>query len=301
MNKWDSLAEEYVRDILSDYFCNRVSCNKSSSIVSDAADLKTAHSEEHIKNFISQCKVHDDDYLIFRIFDNSDTCIIDAGANWGVSVASFRTIGVKSRIFSFEANIINKPCLELVQSITNHHQFEIIGLSDSPGQLDFFVPLYNNIPITALCTAAHNPDPISMAKNIINHIRANWTPDGMFELGIYSFSTKVKSLDEFIGDSDTYLSKYPIVGYKIDVEGLEGRVLVGSTNMLIRHQPLIMVEGANRDPLVRTVMGELGYLFANRTGNVLELFDGIGGKANGFFLHKDRLSEYRDSGILIRP
>ena len=60
-----------------------------------------------------------------------------------------------------------------------------------------------------------------------------------------------------------------------------------------------MTEGGNRFDGLPDFMANLGYLYAENKGGALVLIEGIGTSIIGFFVHKDNLSEYQSSGILI--
>ena len=84
----------------------------------------------------------------------------------------------------------------------------------------------------------------------------------------------------------------------LDVEGHEAAVLKGAQATLEYHKPLILLEGANRDPAVLDTLKPLGYVFADLHGDACVLDDQMSMKVNGFFLHSSKLDHYRQIGLL---
>ncbi|MCG2582834.1 FkbM family methyltransferase [Massilia sp. TS11] len=297
VKKFDERAEAFVGVIFDDYYAGSKSAEKY--IQHDWTAIKFEPPAAWLRDtYLHQGHVHDEDLRIFRCFNDPETCVIDVGANWGYSVTSLWAVGVQAKIFSFEVNPMNRDCLDVIRNFApDRYDFDIVGLGDHTNTLKFVIPLCNNIPIAALCSASSAPNTHHLARNVVSHMRT-YCRDDDIDVGIFTYTTEVRSLDSYIAGSACSFLKGPIAAIKIDVEGLESKVLAGSVLTLSQHKPLIMLEGANRDPEVRAIMQSLGYLFANRDGDKLVLHEEISGNVNGFFVHKNLLNSYRDLGIL---
>ena len=253
-----------------------------------------------VPDMLSRDSLHDEDYVVFRGFDDPQSLILDVGANWGYSVSSIEASGAKSGIVSFEAIPMYRPCLAAVSELRSQpYHFFMTALSDEPGELIFTIPVVNNLALSALTTAAEHPHLPGIVSNVVNHIR-QWMSDvEKFNYHLVSFRVPVQRLADVISANPNQFEGRRVVAIKIDVEGMEFPVLRGAEQVLLAHQPLIMAEGgASNDPLIQYLLG-LGYLVAQREGSSLSIPSTIDPtRINGFFVHRNQLEAYRGQGIL---
>lgn len=293
LDKEDPELHLKIMHILDDYFSKK----DTAALINqkDHCDIIFEPPEQYVIKHIEKKEIHDADYVIFRIFNNENDVILDIGANWGYSVASMWAVGVRGKIISFEANQMNEKCLNSIsKSFPDKYQYFIQGLSDCNKIISFAAPVYNGTIISALCTAKEDPSTYCMASNINDHIRLySQSQERYFDFGLIRFQAFVTSLDEFLLKNATLVKDRSVSAIKIDVEGLEYEVLRGSSQLLIKDKPLILAEGANRAPGLNELMAGLGYLFAERQGDILVLNDGIGSQCNGFFIHAEKIPEYK--------
>jgi len=241
-------------------------------------------------------KPHDDDYQILRIFDDSETVILDIGSNWGYSVGSIWCCGALAKIISFEANPLFRPCLEEIKRLRSpQYDYAITALSNHSGQVNFVVPVMNDQAISALATAAEvNPTPLAEATEL--HLK-EWRKDQtQIELHLARFDAPATTLDQLLSSQPQLCEDKPIVAIKIDVEGLEFQVMQGSEKNIKQWSPLIMTENPNRTNGMTEWLESLGYRYAERQGSQLVMKNDITAN-NGFFLHESRLSFYFDRGL----
>lgn len=253
-----------------------------------------------VPDMLERDSMHDADYVIFRVFQNPGSLILDIGANWGYSVSSIESSGAKSGIVSFEAIPMYRPCLAAIAELRpkKYHYF-MTALSDSTSELIFTIPVINNQGLSALTTAAEKPNIESMVGNIVTHIRL-WMPEVEgFQYRLVSFRVPVQRIDDVVIANPVVFDGRDIVAIKIDVEGMEFPVLRGAEDLLSSHRPLIMAEDAAQNVSLVHYLSGLGYLMAERDGSTLRLADraSVSG-VNGFFIHRDKLEQYRDLGIL---
>lgn len=244
-------------------------------------------------------KIHDEDYSILSYLKNDNSIVLDIGANWGYSAGAFIKLGVRSKIVSFEViSSFGDVLEELKKTYPDKFHYFINGLGDAVGELRFVVPVVNGVVSSGLCSAYESPNLPCLARNIITAIEANPALGDELILQFYEFTGQVCPLDLLVpnGLPESY-KQLPIEAIKIDVEGLECRVLSGGRSLLGVHKPLILAEGANRTLGISDLMDSLGYIYAERYCNKLRQYKGMGNNSNGFFLHSDRLNYYRDLGI----
>jgi len=261
--------------------------------------VRLDESPDDIPEMLSRSQPHDDDYIIFGCFQDSENVILDIGANRGYSVGSLRAVGSRSKIVSFEAIPLYRGCLRaILESCPNNYGYIMTALSNRRDRLKFVMPVVNGHAITALASASQHPHLESVANNIRHHIQ-EWLPgNDDINLTFCEFEVQSDRLDSIINRHPELFSDCAIDALKVDVEGLETEVLQGAEKTLRSHQPLIMSESGNRPEGLQQLMTSLGYEYAERSGDKLEFIKGMGMASNGFFVYKDKIGEYQSRGII---
>lgn len=254
---------------------------------------------DYISEMLTRERPHDEDYIIFRVFSDFDSIILDVGANWGYSVGSLRSVGVSSAIVSFEAIPLYAGCLQKIKDLNKgEYNFLMTALSSQRGVLKFTVPVVNDLALTALTSASRNPHIESLVNNI-HHFIVHWMPGiENVDLKFCQFEVPVEMLDSVVDARADIFSDREVSAMKIDVEGLEFEVIRGGESVLRRDCPLIMTEGGNRREGMREFMSSLGYLYCERSGDKICPVPGLGSASNGFFAHTSKLDFYEGRGIL---
>jgi FkbM family methyltransferase len=253
-----------------------------------------------IRDMLARPNVHDRDYFLLSYLNKENSIILDIGANWGYSAGAFKKIGVKSKIVSFEVipgftSVLN----ELKSVYPESYDYHIVGLGDHEATMPFWCPVVNNFAESALCSADYAPNLKCLTDNILTFIGSASAISGdNLCLQILEFTSQIHRLDNVIPNKlPIDWHALPIEAIKIDVEGLECRVLSGGHDLINRFKPLILAEGGNRTAGIADLMDGYGYIYADNINGVLMKNDGIGSSVNGFFLHRERLSEYQSHGI----
>lgn len=145
----------------------------------------------------------------------TDLIIFDIGANSGQSVKFFSSIFNKAKIYAFEASpttykFLTKYNSSLIKTFN-------IGISDKTNRLIFYECVLGEV------SSFEKPDISSSYFRMKSKILLT-RPENMFN----EVNIEVMSLDSFIAKED--LPKIDIL--KIDVEGHEFKVLLGSENTL---------------------------------------------------------------------
>jgi len=189
---------------------------------------------------------HDKDYLGLKIlFKNKkifNGSFIDIGANTGSSILSFRSMGFKNVIYSFEPNffLFNKYLKKLKKNDRNIKIFNN-ALGDNNKPLIFYTPCIKKKYIHYFS---------SFNQDYVKSSMRNTFPDQKFKF--QKNKIKVKKLDNF------YFNK-KIDLIKIDTEGHDLQVLKGGKKTIKRYKPIFLIE-YNRE-LFFKICEELGKNF----------------------------------------
>jgi len=255
--------------------------------------------EFSIDYMLAHPQMHDEDFTVFRKFNNEFDLILDIGANAGYSAGSIWASGAKSKVTSFEpVPIYHKGLEKLRCAQTGAFDFRKIGIADCAQKVKLVVPAVNREPIYALASGNPTPDKDRLAEDILNHVLQHTPFKTIRSLGLVEIEIQTDSLDNQV---DKGVSRYRwdnIVAIKIDVEGMEYKVLSGAVQTLEKYTPLIMLEGGNRWNNLPELMDTLGYRYAEREGEKLVFQNKETDALNGFYVHQDRIAEYRDMEIL---
>ena len=236
--------------------------------------------------------LHDEDYVVFSHFRDPATRVLDVGANRGYSVASMRAAGCLAQIMSFEVSEAFRSSLEQVKAIDgDRYSFEVTGVSDREGWIEFFIPVVNGVTLSALTTGNLEDLHVdSIVKNVVDFARSYiHTPP--YEVRVCRMPAAIDRLDRLVPEGPE------IVAAKFDVEGLEHAALSGATGILVRDKPLLLIEGGNFDIRVQELLGGLGYTLAQRDGSTLFRPAAPPARSNAFFVATERLPHYIAVGL----
>ena len=240
------------------------------------------------------------DYEVFRAFDDPSATVLDIGANVGLAASSMRNAGCRAAIVSFEPNPWHQAALaRLRDAWAGRFDYIPLGLGAARQEIAFTTPVVEDVALDTLATAdlAGALDwgiPENVVLACMQRFRDVERPRIRFCETVWT----VDRLDDVLATARLAVPLDRIVAIKIDVEGFEPQVLVGAADTLARHRPLVMIEGANRQPEVAACFAALGYRYADYDSGTLRLTEVQSDRANGFFLPHDRLDQYRAKGVL---
>jgi FkbM family methyltransferase len=273
---------------------------RTQDLVIPASDVEPDGRPEWIPDMLARRELHEPDFIIFKRFDDPAETIIDVGANYGYSVISIWAAGSKASVLSFEPIAVHEQCLRLIRErFPERYDFRMVGLGNETGEAGFAMPVIGHTGISALTTADDHPDLGGLARNIQNHIEQHYSGPKTARLKLCEFRARIQTLDHLLAAGGFTVPTDRIAALKIDTEGYERQVIEGAVKTLKTHRPLVMVEGANRDPSLQQIMNRLGYRFACRDGDQLIPMNGLSFETNGFFFHESRLEEYRSRGLVL--
>ena len=234
-------------------------------------------------------------YSPFRIFAEKST-VLDVGAHWGYSVVAMRHQGLKSRIHSIEALPQNTRELARLRKVENgRYDFTQVAATETPCQLTFYIPAVNGVAVTGLnSTGGTLTDYYAeyLAGLVTTYPAKRGHPD---RFQVIRFKVAGKPIDHIVENLKLADS---IVAIKMDVEGHEAPALRGARLLLSRSQPLLMVEGANRDAGVEAEMKSHGYQHHELRDGILHLHEEISMAQDGYWLHPKHYEFYRQSGLI---
>jgi len=218
-------------------------------------------------------KVHEPDFMAFNLLcADEPQLFLDIGANVGMSALSIFTLKSNAKVISFEPNLVNYPYLERLVSKFNNFQYMPVGLGDVASSLDFYYPIYNNKHMTALGSCDRDTAGSWLNKDRVYFFDSN-------KLKIEKITIDVQTLDSFNLQPDFI---------KIDVEGFEYQVLLGSEQTINDHRPILLIEGVAKDDQVHQKLKNWRYTAFKFFNNqfYLDDFD----CDNNFFIPEEKMA-----------
>ena len=177
-----------------------------------------------LRNFIRLERIpyYDEDYLAIKRAEKFDGTILDIGAQFGQSVYAFNYLTKYCNIISIEANPNCYQELEILKDIIDENdRIKLIqcGVSDTEGSMVFY-------------------EPVNPAE--AGSFDADFLAGRKLGVDVNEKTLKVAPLDELLPEHND------IWFIKMDVEGLEYRVLKGASDIIKKNHPLILIEQNDR-------------------------------------------------------
>ena len=186
-----------------------------------------------IYNHLSKFKFlfpHDKDYLALKLLFNKNEKrdFIDVGGNIGLSTIGFRELGFKNNtIHVFEPDkLLIRKYLRKLKKYYNKIKIYEYGLSSKNSEMKLYKAFYKN-------KYFHFNNSFDI-KYIKNKIKENY-PDIYNQFNFKSQSLKLKKFD-------TLNFKFRACFVKIDVEGLDHKVLEGMIKYINKNKPIMLIE-----------------------------------------------------------
>ena len=177
-------------------------------------------------------RVHEADFKAIDYFSQDrPQLFLDIGANVGMSALSIFTMKPNAKVISFEPNLVNYPYLNKIARKFSDFEYVTAGLGEEPTTLDFYYPIYNNKRMTALGSCIYEKAKSWLNNNTLYFFDPN-------KLKIEKISVEIKTLDSFELQPDFI---------KVDVEGFEHQVLLGSQKTINQYRPILLIEGVAKD------------------------------------------------------
>jgi FkbM family methyltransferase len=237
---------------------------------------KTYNLLYHIKNayFLNFYfkTIHEEDFKAFSLMSSQKPQLfLDIGANVGMSALSIFCLKPNAQVISFEPNPINYPYLDKVVDKFANFEYHKIGLGDRETTLEFYYPIYNGKPMTALGSFNYKNAAQWLSSQTVYFFDER-------KLKIEKITVEVKTLDSFNLNPDFI---------KIDVEGFEHKVLVGAQKTLDRCRPILLIEGVAPQDSTDTFLKARDYYIYKFQKNRFYANDYK--SANNFFIPQEKL------------
>lgn len=244
----------------------------------NAMDAAQTHEMGEILEQIRVGVVHDQELQAARLINKNNPVVYDVGANRGQSIVSFKLMFPEATIHSFELNPLFHPVLDEIAAKYPNTQVHKHGLSDTNGEVEFFIPIVNGV----LHYEEASIDNVALDRP--------WVRDRLISLDP-NFQVSRHRGTVQIGD-ELGLPAPDII--KIDVEGVELRVVKGFIETINASKPLVIVENSDWKA-VTDLLGTLGYKPYRFDAAENKLIDFHGQTTNTFYIASDH-----DRGMLAK-
>jgi FkbM family methyltransferase len=189
---------------------------------------------------------HDKSYNAFRHFVKAvpQGLFLDVGANDGITALGFRKFSTTYRILSLEPNPLLEPGLLKIKSNDRLFEYRLVGAGNKPASVVLYMPVYRGIALHTYTSGS-----LEQSKATLRHICGNHVAEAA---EIKEFSVDIVTVDSLAVDPSIV---------KIDVEGFDYEVLLGSVQTIERNRPFIAIELAwARRAVVEAFFNERNYI-----------------------------------------
>jgi FkbM family methyltransferase len=170
-----------------------------------------------------------------------------------------------------------------------------MAASDSHSVLRIYTPVLNGTAIMGLSSTGGTLTTY-FAYHLAGLTSAYPPPAGGRDaVGVLVSEVAARCLDDILDERG---ERERVVAVKMDIEGHEPAALRGAERLFREQAPLLMIEGANRNPAVVELMQGYGYFHAARQKNRLVPHPETSNVNDGYWVHPDRAERYRASGIM---
>lgn len=219
---------------------------------------------------------HERDFNALRVLEFGNfPVLVDVGGNIGQSVLSLYSVFPGARVVSFEPN---PDVFRKLQRLTKRFpRLAVIpsGLSDQAGEAELFVPSYNGNVLTGLASFDYES-----AKGWISSDSVlGFDP---MKLTVSSRRLHLVRLDD-CGLRPDFI--------KIDVQGLEYRVLEGGLETIRKYRPVIMAETIRYGSRAHKIVEPLDYRLMEFDGRGFAELRGAPRRLNQFLIPAERLHQ----------
>ncbi len=219
---------------------------------------------------------HEHDFRALRLLEFSDVpLLIDVGGNIGQSVLSLYTVFPAASVVSFEPN--PTVLLKLQRLTKKFPDLTIIpkGLSDQRSEAELFVPSYNGNTLTGLASFDYES------------ARSWLSSDSVLRFDPMKLTISYKRLP-LVRLDDCRLQPDFI---KIDVQGLEYRVLAGGLETIRKYRPVIMAETIRYGSATHKIVEPLDYCLMEFDGRSFAEVREAPRRLNQFLIPAERLRD----------
>jgi len=227
---------------------------------------------------------HERDFRALALLNFSRSpLMVDVGGNIGQSVLSLYAVFPNAKVVSFEPN---PAMFRKLQRLTKKFpQLTVIpkGLSNETGEAELFIPSYNGSVLSGLVSFDYESAKGWLSKERI----ARFDPN---KLTVASQRVTLALLDDYGLEPDFI---------KIDVQGLEYRVLAGGLETIRRNRPVIMAETIRFGSDAHRIVQALDYCLMEFDGHNFMKVRGEIRQSNQFLIPIERLPDGFDHSQVL--
>lgn len=186
----------------------------------------------------------DPDFAALRSIDpRQDELILDVGSNYGLAIGAIRLYRPSAPVVGFEPNRRLADGLRRRFASDRSTTVYDVGLDAEEADRTLYLPLYRGYAFYGLASMIRSEAEGWLSNETIAAYDARW-------LEIEEIPCRVRPLDA--------LSLRPTF-MKLDVQGIEDRVLTGARKTIEASRPVIMIENGASVPRCERMLGPLGY------------------------------------------
>ena len=293
----EAACRQVIGNVIARYF---IKGERTSDIAVPFDTLTVDSNPLWVPGMLDRDELTEPEFAVFRFFKGRSGTVLDLGANFGYSAATIWATGATLPILSFEPNPWHVPCLQQIKELrSGRFDFVNVGLGNRNDAIRFVVPAIEGVGISGLISAAiESETDWAIPENLIHYIFKYVTEVDIPRVQFAEVEWTISPLDAVLGSRRFDVSLDDIVAIKLDVEGFEADVIEGGIQTVRHHLPMLMIEGANRNPEVVGQLSPLGYRYADFEDERLTLTANQSMRTSGFYLHESKLDLYRQLGML---
>jgi FkbM family methyltransferase len=169
-------------------------------------------------------------------------CVLDVGANLGLSALSFRKLLPGAKIVSLEPNPVHQKWLERIKRKDSNFDYRMVGAGETNASTTLHVPFYKRVPLHTM--AAVSREDVEDAcrghfRHRYKHIRIEQAPITIVPIDQLQLSPTL---------------------VKVDAEGFELSIIKGALETIRRARPCLLLENNPKTfPAVFALLAPLGY------------------------------------------
>ena len=276
-------------------------CNENIALPAKAAaNLDGAQIQAYLRHAYSERRPYHPWLSIWRYFADWHGTFLDVGANVGHTIASLAIYNTRTRIWAVEPNALCPECLAFAADLVPNGVTVFLGaLGDTDGELPLYLPVVRDRKgFTPGSNASLRRTEFAKRHVIERLVTDTLGPDSLSVLALPSVIRTPPSVEEDEPDDLRIV--------KIDVEGLERKVLEGLTPLIRKHRSVMTVE-RNNWPEIGEWLRRENYAAFNddETGALSRVPDGPAGgtSVDPLVLPPDRLDEVlaKAAGLRLAP
>lgn len=186
----------------------------------------------------------DPDFAALRVIAHpADDLMLDVGSNQGLAIGAMRLFKPRSRIVAFEPNRVLAEQLRRRCAVDRSVAVHDVGLDEAEATRTLYLPRYRGYPFFGLASLVREEAEGWLSEATMAGFDAR-------DLEVEALTCQVKPLDAF-ELRPTFI--------KLDVQGVEDRVIRGGMTTIEASRPVLMIENGASVERCEALLHPLGY------------------------------------------